>query len=158
MKTNAWITAASLAAGLLAATASIDARAATSQNISTHGSACRNYNASQALDIDYFTTGVRNINADVRPVICPITTHPVTGPGQNFYVDGTNYNGATTTCTLYAFNYSGGLLSSVTFVVGSTYDYYASLPSVTYWGYTSMLCSLPGSGNGVLFGVIAIDS
>lgn len=159
MNTHALISVASLAVGLLASAVSVDARAATSQNIATHGSACRNYNASQALDIDYFTFGVRAISADARSVICPITTHPVTGPTQNFYVDGSNANGATTTCTLYAYSFSGTFLSSVSFSRSdATYDHLASLPSVSYWGYTSMLCSLPGSGNGVLFGVIAIDS
>jgi hypothetical protein len=159
MNINAWITAASLTAGLLASTAPIDARAATSQNISSHGSACRNFNAAQALDIDYLTTGVRNLSADARSVICPITVHPVTGPGQNFYVDGSNANGASTSCTLYAYSFNGTFLSSVSFTRSdATYDHYASLPSVTYWGYTSMLCTLPGNRNGVLFGVIAIDS
>lgn len=159
MNAHALITAASLAAGLLASAVPIDARAATSQNIATHGIACRNYNASQALDIDYFVFGVRNIAAEPRYIVCPITTHPVTGPSQSFYVDGSNANGVTTTCTLYAFNFTGTFLSSTSFSSNApTYDYLATLPTVSYWGYTSMLCALPGGGNGVLLGVIAIDS
>ncbi|QWF15081.1 hypothetical protein [Lysobacter capsici] len=159
MKINAWITAAALAAGVLTSAASIDARAATSQNLSTHGSACRNYNAAEALDIDYFYRGVRNISADARSVICPITTHPVTGPTRSFYVDGSNSGGVTTTCTVYAYSYTGALLSSSSFSTSAaTYDYPVSLPTVSFWSFTSMVCTLPGNGNAVIFGAFSVDS
>lgn len=159
MKAYALTLGLTLFGGVFASAVSGDAQAALSQNINTHGAACQNYNASQALDIDYLTSGVRNINASPRAVICPIIRHPVTGPGQNFYVDGSNVAGASTTCTLSAFELNGTFLSSVSFTrTEATYDHYAQLPTVTYWGYTSLLCTLPANGGGVLFGAAAVDS
>jgi hypothetical protein len=159
MKANAILFGLSLSAGLLASAATGHADAATSQNISTHGSACKNYNAAEALDIDYLPWGVRNINAAVRSVICPIARHPVTGPAQNFYVDGSNSNGASTTCTVYAYNYNGDFLSSYSFTTNlAKYDQLAPLTSVSYWGFVSVYCLLPANGNGVLFGAFAVDS
>jgi hypothetical protein len=148
-----------LISGGLLAGAVVDADAATAQNINTSGTACTNYNASQALDIDYFTYGVRNVNAAARPVVCPIARHPVTGPGQNFYVDGSNSGGASTSCSISAFNYTGAFQSSASFTDGAaTYDHFTSLPTVSYYSYISLFCTLPGSGQGVLFGVTALDN
>ncbi|MGN7917881.1 hypothetical protein [Lysobacter sp. ESA13C] len=159
MKAKAIMFGLSLSAGLLASAVAGHADAATSQNVSTHGSACKNYNAADALDIDYWSYGVRNLNAAARYVICPIARHPVTGPGQNFYVDGSNRNGASTSCTVYAYNYNGDFLSSYSFTTSlAKYDQLAPLSSVSYWGFVSVVCSLPANGDGVLFGAFAVDS
>lgn len=159
MNANALTLGLSLATVLLGAASALPAQAATAQNINTHGSACRNYNAGEALDIDYLSYGVRTIASGARSVICPLPRHPVTGPGQNFYVDGSNASGATTSCTVYAYDYNGTFLSSATFSRSdATYTNYVSLPSVSYWGYVSVLCTLPASGGGVLFGASAIDN
>ncbi|QWP75747.1 hypothetical protein J5226_19370 [Lysobacter sp. K5869] len=154
MNANASLLGLSLAAGLLGALCATPARAATAQNINLQGSACRNYNASEALDIDYLTSGARNINASARSVICPVARHPVTGPGQNFFVDGSNTSGSPVYCGLYAYDYNGTLLSSTS----TTLPGYASLPTVSYWGYVSVLCTLPGGGAAVVYGASAIDN
>ncbi|MFD1295529.1 hypothetical protein ACFQ4Q_02650 [Lysobacter gummosus] len=159
MKANAMILGLSLVVGALGSAVPASAYAATAQNINISGTACKNYNASEALDIDYLTSGVRNLNASPRSVVCPIARHPVTGPGQAYYVDGSNYAGASTTCTVSAYDYNGTYLSSTSFTRSdATYSNYTSLPTVSYWGYTSVLCTLPGGANGVLFGASAIDS
>lgn len=154
MNVNASILGLSLAAGLLAGAYAEPARAATSQNVSNHGSACRNYNASEALDIDYLTSGARNINASSRTVICPVARHPVTGPAQGIYIDGSNTSGAAVYCGVYAYEYNGTLLSSTS----TTLPGYASLPTVSYWGHVSVLCTLPGSGGAVVYGITAVDN
>lgn len=159
MKANALIFGLTLAAGALGIGAGGTASAATAQNINANGNSCKNYNAWDVQDIDYYVHGVRNINVDARYVICPLASHPVSGPGQSFIVDGSNYNGYSTTCTIYAYDFNGNFLSSTSFTRSDAiYSNATQVSSVSYWGYTSMLCLLPGSTGGILRGVTTIDS
>jgi len=137
----------------------IDADAATSQNLNTHGSTCKNFNAAQALDIDYLTSGVRTIAGAARPVICAVERHPVNGPSQSFFVDGSNSGGASTSCTLSSFSNAGVFRDSESFTSGAaTYDQFVTLDPVDLFDYVSLLCTLPSNARGVLFGVTAIDN
>lgn len=159
MKAETWMAALSALALSLGGAAALDTHAATSQNLSTPGTSCAAYNAGQALDIDYLAQGVRNANAAPRSVVCPIVRHPVTGPAQTYYVDGSNLNGACTSCTVYAYNFTGQLLSSSSFnQCGATYDQPVSLPTVSFWNFVSVVCTLPASYNGVVFGAFAVDN
>lgn len=135
------------------------ADAATSQSINTSGNVCNPFNASEALDIDYLLSGVRTIAAAPRPVICSLPRHPITGPAQSWFLDGSNVAGQTTTCTLASFSFFGTLTGSVTVTGGSpTYDILASLPAVGFFDYVSVLCTVPANAGGVFFGAQAIDN
>lgn len=153
-----------LVLGLVAMTgagvgAGLDASAATSQNINTPGTACNPFNAAEAGDIDYLTTGVRTIASGPRKVICPVTRHPVTGPGQTVWVDGSNSPGKTTTCAAYVTTFYGQFVTAYSFSSSaSTYDAPAPLNPVGTFDYVSVLCDLPAQGGGVVFGVIADDN
>jgi hypothetical protein len=144
---------------LTVAGVAVQANAAESQNVNTHGAACNPYNASEAADIDYLTTGVRTIATSPRRVVCPVPRHPVTGPDQTFWVDGSNSPGKSTICVAYSTTYDGKFNSSYSFTANTpTYDRAVNLSSVGYYDYVSVLCELPAQGGGVLFGVIAGDS
>jgi len=153
-----------LVLGLLAVTGAVmgvglEASAATSQNINTHGAACNPFNAAEAADIDYLTTGVRTVASSPRKVLCPAPRHPVTGPGQTFWVDGSNSPGKSTLCSVYSTTFNGQFASAYSFSSSAaTYDHPATLSSVGTFDYVSVLCQLPAQGGGVLFGVIADDN
>jgi hypothetical protein len=149
-----------LVLGLLTlAGAGLEARAEESANINTHGAACNPFNAAEATDIDYLVSGVRTIATSARRVICPVPRHPVSGPGQTFWVDGANSPGRSTLCSVYSHSYQGEFRSAISFSESTaTYDHPASLSAVGFYDYVSVVCNLPASGGGVLFGVIAEDN
>jgi len=148
-----------LLAGGLSGIVVLDADAATSQDVNTHGATCVNFNAAEARDIDFLSSGVRNINAAARPVICAVKRHPVTGPGQAFFIDGSNAAGASTSCTASSFSFTGVFRTSESFTESTaTYDRSLILETVSFFDYVSLLCTLPPSGRGVLFGVTAVDN
>lgn len=139
---------------LAGALASLGAVAHADQ-INSSGTLCQNFNASQALDIDYLVTGVRNLNAATRPVICSVERSPlVAGTSQGFFVDGTNVGANTTPCTLFLYSFGGTITQSFSFTGTGTYDQFISLPAGTF-DYASLLCTLPASAGGTLFGVTA---
>jgi hypothetical protein len=148
-----------LGLAMTAAGMAVDADAAPSQNLNTHGALCNPFNAAEALDIDYLSNGVRNINPASRRVLCSVPRHPVSGPGQTFFVDGSNSPGRSTLCSVSSFTFTGQFNSSTSFSESApTYDHAAVLNSVGQFDYVSVLCNLPPSGGGVLFGVIADDN
>lgn len=129
----------------IAALASLGTTAAADQ-INTSGTVCQNFNASQALDIDYLANGVRNINPAARPVICSIPRSPLPpGRAARFDVDGVNAAGTTTLCTVTI----GG--HSVTFSMPGSATFPANM--VAAFDYASALCTLPGNAGTVVFGV-----
>jgi hypothetical protein len=123
--------------------------AAHADQINTSGTVCKNFNASQALDIDFLANGVRNINAAPRPVICAIPRSPLPlGSNATFFVDGVNAPGTTTPCTVFTFD---GTLHSATL----------SLPGVVTltagpFAYASVLCTLPGNAGTVVYGATSM--
>lgn len=130
---------------------------ASAVNLNTHGAAFQPYNASQATLIDYVISGVRTLHTSDTYVIGSIVRSPGAA-SQSFWIDGTNYNGATTYFTLYAHDYTGTLQSSVSFNSNAAnYDLYQTLPTVSTYTFVSMLASLPANANGVLRGVVAIQ-
>jgi len=127
-------------------------------NANHSGTVCRNYNAGEALDIDYFYYGTRNISSTGKYVVCPIVRAPNAASG---YIDGRIYDGETIYCTVYSVNYTGAYLGSTSFSVTgpTTFDRYFSFPStqVSYWGNMSALCYLPGNGQGVIYDIDVIQ-
>jgi hypothetical protein len=120
-------------------------------NANHSGTICKNYNAGQVMDIDYLTSGTRNLNVNSRYIICPIVRSPTSNNRLAVYVDGIHYGTRTTTCTLYSYDYTGAFQGSqsFTFTGSGNFDRYLSVPS-TYWAAGSVLCNIPGSATGVL--------
>jgi hypothetical protein len=127
---------------------------ALESNIS--GTYCRNYNAAEALDIDYLTGGVRNLNANPRYVICPVVLAPSTPPYTiAVSVQGETFYGATITCTLITYDWNGSYLGSQSFPPQSGSFSQSLSTSGTLESTSSLLCALPGSAQGVLQNMIA---
>lgn len=128
-------------------------------NINTSGTACQNYNAAEALDIDYLVSGVRNVNASPRSVICPLPRSPIAaGTRAGFWINGHNDDGTTTACTLFVTSYLGRPVGSMSFTAtAGDWDTLVEFAAdvVTTYDYVSVLCSLPGNGGGVIRGVTA---
>jgi hypothetical protein len=144
---------------LIAALASLGS-AAHADNINTSGTICNNFNAGQAQDLDYVVTGVRNANASPRAVICAVPRSPLAaGAAPSFFVDGTNSGANTTSCTLFTYSFGGAITQSFSFTGVGTYDQFVSFAvnGVGTFDYASLLCTLPGSFGGVLFGATSIQ-
>jgi hypothetical protein len=147
---------ASLAAAALGVVSTAGDAAAI--NINTHGAAFQPYNAGQANDIDYLTSGVRTSAATDRFVVASVARSPVTTPSQSFYIDGSNSPGKTTSFTLYAFDYTGTLQSSVSFSSNlSAYSTFQTLSTISTYSYVSLLATLPASYGGTVRGVTALQ-
>jgi hypothetical protein len=159
-----------LVAGTLA---SIGATARAGGNINTSGVICRNFVASEALDIDYQTIGVQDVNAAARRVICSVPRSPLSaGSIAQFFVDGHNNANTCTTCTLTVYPYNPGnpnlgMSQSQTFsncapaAAPLEWDQLVSFPTIMSPGdtfeYASLLCIIPGNRNGTLYGVTALQ-
>lgn len=133
---------------------------ASAANLHTHAAACHNYNAAEALDIDYMPSAVRNNASQPRQIICPIVRSPLqpNAPYALFYVEGGNTSGTSTPCALYSHDYDGRLLGSTSFTGTTTnFDQQLSLPAAQapVWAFVSMICLLPANGKGTIRGVIA---
>jgi hypothetical protein len=138
---------------------------ADADNITLSGVACRNYNPNEAADIDYagFGTGLgaQNINnSSPRFVICPVPRSPLTGnPPTQLYIDGSNSNGSTTSCTAMLLDYTGNFRATVSFTEGATspWDHAVTFNvAPMLWDYIAVLCQLPVSRTGTLFGVASV--
>ena len=136
-------------------------------NLNTSGAVCQNFNAAQALDIDYLTNAVRNVNAAARPVICSVPRSPLpSGATPEFFVDGRNNASTCTTCTLTMYLFTGVIAATQSFTecapaTGAvTWDRlvaFPSLPGPDTFDYASLLCTLPGGAAGLLYGVTALQ-
>jgi hypothetical protein len=93
-------------------------------------------------------------------LICAVPRSP-TSPGTlgAFYVDGDNYNGAFTSCSLYSFAEDGSTIAQVSFrSEAARYDAYLSLAAeqMDPRGYVTVNCLIPPNGNGVLRGITSL--
>ena len=127
-------------------------------NANISGTACRNYNAGEANDIDYVTQGARNASASPRAVICPIVRSPTTTNAVSVYVDGFAATGQTIFCELLSFDYTGKFLGYQAFSAGrtGTFDVFLTVPG-SYWGNASVLCTLPPNFQGLLYNVDVVQ-
>jgi hypothetical protein len=107
--------------------------------------------------------GVMTLSTTATPqmVACTLPRAPLTaGVGSGFYVDGDNFNGASTSCTLFAFDSDGHLAGAASFqTAAAQYDMFLSLDAsrLADLGHTSLRCLLPAQGNGTLRGVTSIQ-
>ena len=120
------------------------------------GTICNQYNASQAADIDYLTTGVRTVATSSRPVICAVPREASGSSGAQLTVAGSVISGSTMPITVYTAEVGFGIEGSVS--VTGTYA-----PPATTFGlpvsftssqappgaYISVLATLPANGAGV---------
>ncbi len=142
----------SVAAGLALVAQTASAR------MDQHGAAFRAYNAGQNGDIDFLVSGVRNLATSPRAVIAPVVIDTPASTSLSVLVDGSNYSGATTSFTLYAYNYEGTFQSSISgSSSAATYDTYLTLATVGPWSYVSCLATLPANASGTLFGVTTMQ-
>ncbi|HXL82713.1 MAG TPA: hypothetical protein VN989_01145 [Casimicrobiaceae bacterium] len=135
------------------------ATTAQATNLNHSGTICKNFNASEVLDIDYLPNGTRNLNVSPRSVVCPIVRSPTSTNTLTVYVDGKNSGAATTTCTLYSYNYTGAFMGSTSFTAGGTYDRLLSLasPQAPNWAAASLICGLPGSAQGTIYDIDVVQ-
>jgi len=139
--------------------------AAHADNINTSGVICRNYNANEALDIDYLTTSVRNLNSATRSIICALPRSPLVATANpEFFVDGQNNANTSTTCTVTTYSFGGTLTQSLTFTEtggtsGRTWDHLVLFPvnGVGTFDYASVLCSIPGNAGGRVLGITSVQ-
>lgn len=145
--------------GLLFLTATLGTPA-YAVNINTSGVVCQHYNASEAADIDYFTTGVRNLNAATRYVVCAMPRSPLSASATpTFFIDGYNFPNSSTSCIISVYNSSGTTTESVSFTQTATssvsiWRQPVTFPigSITSSDYVSALCLLPARGFGIIRG------
>jgi hypothetical protein len=152
----------------LLVTVVVPAVTAHADNLNTSGTACRSYNASDSLDIGYRPNGVFNENAAQRWIVCPVARSPLAPtsvPTPTFYVDGENKPGSSTTCTVSVNNYLGIFVASQAFTKsvpanGTELNWdqpvqFATPPST--YDYVTLTCLLPGSDNGMIHGITAVQ-
>lgn len=135
-------------------------------NINTSGAVCHSYNAAQRLDIDHLANGVRNLNPAARQVVCAVPRSPLTaGSTPTFLIDGHDDAGTCTSCTATMYHFSGVMAASHTLrtcaPATSALDWtqVMSFPSNPEPGsagdYVRVLCTLPGRGTGIIYGITA---
>ena len=136
---------------------------ASATNINTQAALCANYNAGEVGYFDRLTNGVRNIDSSsARPVLCSIPRSPLGSAAASggFYIDGDNSSGASTSCTLLSYDYTGTFLGAVSFTESQAhYDHFVTMTStqLPFYAYTAILCYLPTNGNGLLRGMTAVQ-
>lgn len=156
----------SLTTGLvcLASALAVRGSVARAEVISTAGALCHSLAGAQALDIDNMPNGVRNNNVSSRQVICPIPRSSRTsGTAPAFFVDGQNAANTCTTCGVIIYHSTGEWATSQWFTQcppwtgPATWHQPVAFPSgtpISTTDYVSLLCELPGSGAGILYGAI----
>ena len=91
-------------------------------------------------------------------MIAPVVRSPVSTTYQNFYIDGDNMNGSSTSFSLISHDYTGTLQQSVGFSSNlPSYSTFQTLNTISNYSYVSLIAFLPGSYNGLVRGVTALD-
>jgi hypothetical protein len=112
---------------------------------------CVNYNAAEAIDIDRFQYGVRNINASPRNVVCSLPRE-LTVNGGTVVVNGANFGGQTTFITAYSHNnftlqFAAKSVNSAAATYSIPINFTAAeLPAANQ---LTLMVLLPASGNGI---------
>jgi hypothetical protein len=127
-------------------------------NLNTHAATFSAYNAGQAAYVDYVGAGVRTGEPGGLWVIAPVVRSPVSTTYQNFYIDGDNANGSSTQFSLISHDYTGTLQQSLSFnESAASYSSFQTLNTISHYSYVSLIALLPGSYNGLVRGVTALD-
>jgi len=137
--------------------------AAHADNINTSGTVCRNFLASEALDIGYMQQAVFNVSGAPRKIICAVPRSRLlaTAPAV-FFIDGHNLagTGSVTHCVLAVHDEAGVLVASrnidsPVLALAAAWEQAAVFAPglVTTWDYSSLLCTLPAGGAGRILGI-----
>lgn len=123
-------------------------------NLNNAGTICKNYDAGQALDIDYLVSGARNLATSSRYVICPVVLSPNSNSNVKVHVNGFASSGQTIFCTLFGIDNTGVILGSKSFSSAMTGNFDVSL-KVPAKGSSnaSVLCLLPPSSTGIIYDI-----
>jgi hypothetical protein len=145
----------SIVAALLVACLGVSSSAAA-LTIHTHGADFTAFNAGQAQDIDYLSSGVRTLVAGTRSVILSVKRNPATAANQVFTISGVHNSVLTTNCTWTSFNTNGTPVASGSTSAAAVSGFWSR--SITFSaaqvpGFVSVFCPVHPSGGSVLFGV-----
>ena len=113
--------------------------------------------AADASSINYRASGVENWSASSKPIIGAVN-YAYNSGGISMYVDGTNYNGASTSVTVYSYDYNGYYLSGQSATLTGTYDRWFGLTTAQapQWAFVSVYANLPPNANGLFRGVTSL--
>jgi hypothetical protein len=122
------------------------------------GSICTNYNAAEATLIDYFPNGARSYKTSETSVICPLARYTNNANGAWVYVDINHTDTQTTRCTAYSHNFDGTRLGfvSASWTGSGFHEIALNLTGAgmsTAWSNYSVLCSIPGTRKGMVYGI-----
>ena len=123
-------------------------------NINTNAVVCEGTNAADQGALGRGPDGVYNGAAAIHFALCTVPRSPLPSGATSgsFYVDGDNFNGQSTACILYSYQWTGQFLGSASFTsASSSYDVFLTLTAAQLgtYAYTSLLCQLPPTVNGL---------
>jgi len=134
-------------------------------NINIGGSECQaGYQAESQDTVLHVFDSVSSLGnvASLPYIVCSLPRSPLAAGATvgGFYVDGDNYFGATTTCTVWSVDYTGLYLGSATGTSAQpAFDMFLSLPAAQLptYAYTYLTCRLAKFGNSALRGVTSLQ-
>jgi hypothetical protein len=156
-----WMRVLSLVCGLVLSAQSVTPTHAA--NINTSATGCQTTFA-PSDQLVRFAYGIMTQNSTAQPqmVACNLLRAPLSAGSVSgsFYVDGDNFSGATTSCSLFSFDSNGHLAGVASFQTAlPTYDILLSIDAgrLTDFGHTTLRCLLPAHTGGVLRGVTSLQ-
>lgn len=120
------------------------------------GTICKNFNASEAAQIDYLTNGARSYKTSATSLICPLTRNTSNSGGAWVYVDVTHSGTQTSCCSAFSWDWNGTFLGSASapcWTGSGPHDFAINLTGVgksTPWSNYSVLCTIPGNASGLI--------
>ncbi len=140
--------------GLLSLAPVVQAAAITDAS----GTLCKNYNAGQVTFIDYLVDGTRNLASYAVPVICPVARNTSDTNGATVFVNLTTFSAQTTSCTAYSYDFTGAFLGSASGSSTGTGFQTIGLNlsgagKSTVWSNYSVLCTIAGNGQALIYDV-----
>lgn len=102
--------------------------------------------------------GISNPDANPHDVTCPMP-RVASLSTREFFIDGSNAIGGTTNCTIYSYDFGGGLLASANTgnLTSATYDAVLTLPAGGFFDYFSLKCTLSRLNTSTLRGYAIIE-
>jgi len=144
---------------MFAASLTVASVATAATNVNQPGSVCKNFIPAEAGNMDYYANGIRSTKAGATRIVCPVT-RPVAflNGGATFWIDVKHVTTQTTTCTAFSHAAGGRLLASNSgsftgIGVGSIRIDVRGTGLSDFTSDFSVLCTIPGSGQGLLSGV-----
>jgi hypothetical protein len=133
------------------------AHQASAINISSHATACNPYGFASTSNLFYTESGVwNNLPTQTGAVICSVPRVPNGSGGGSFAVEGKNYPGQTTTCSVLSFSSVGTFMAAKSFsITGVGYSRWVTFSSIELppSAYVSVICTLPANRGGYLRGI-----